>query len=305
MKLCYSPGARRLAPVLMAAWMLVATGCAPKNEPSVGAASASDEIRYPLTGEIVKADPGRRLLTVTHDDIPGLMKAMTMEFKVGAADDLQIFQPGQRIRAELVRRGTDFTLEKIWPDDAATTRALTAASEALAQDTVMRGKGAYREIGETLPDFTLLDQDGRAIAASRFRGKQIVLNFIYTRCPIANMCPAATLHMAALQKAAREAGVTDFELVSISFDPENDSPGVLKEYARVRGLDTGNWSFLTGPDSAVRQLLAQLGVIREFDGATIKHTLATVLINEQGKISYRVDGSSWTPDEFLRRLRKG
>ena len=59
--------------------------------------------------------------------------------------------------------------------------------------------------------------------------------------------------------------------------PENDTPGVLKEYADLRGLDTSNWSFLTGPDTAVRQLLAQLGVIREFEGATIKHTLATVL----------------------------
>jgi protein SCO1/2 len=119
------------------------------------------------------------------------------------------------------------------------------------------------------------------------------------------MCPAATEHMAALQQAARAAGVGDLELVSISFDPENDTPGVLKEYARVRSLDTSNWSFLTGPDSAVRQLLAQLGVIREFDGATIKHTLATVLINAQGKIAYRVDGSSWTSDEFVRRMKKG
>ena len=80
---------------------------------------------------------------------------------------------------------------------------------------------------------------------------------------------------------------------------------MLKEYATVRGLDTSNWSFLTGPDAAVRQLLAQLGVIREFDGATIKHTLSTVLINEQGRITYRVDGSSWDVPDFVQRLRKG
>jgi len=65
-----------------------------------------------------------------------------------------------------------------------------------------------------------------------------------------------------------------------------------------------NFSFLTGPDAAVRHLLAQLGVIREFEGATIKHTLATVLINEQGRIAYRVDGSSWLVDDFVRHLKK-
>ena len=167
----------------------------------------------------------------------------------------------------------------------------------------MRGKEAYREIGETLPTFTLLDQTGQAVAASRFRGKKVVLNFIFTRCPIATMCPAATLRMADLQKAARAAGVTDFELVSVSLDPEYDTPGILREYAEARGLDTSNWSFLTGPDTAVRHLLAQLGVIREFEGNTIKHSLATVLIDGQGRIAYRVDGSTWQVEDFVRRLK--
>lgn len=79
---------------------------------------------------------------------------------------------------------------------------------------------------------------------------------------------------------------------------------MLKEYAEARGIDLANFSFLTGPDAAVRQLLAQLGVIREFEGATIKHTLATVLINPQGKIIYRADGSVWAVDDFVRRLKK-
>jgi len=262
------------------------------------------EVRYPLTGEIVKVDAERQVLLVSHDKIPGYMMAMTMEFKVAKAD-LANAKAGQRIRAELVVQGEDFHLEKIWPDDTVTKTTLDAAANALAQDTAMRGKEAYREIGEDLPAFTLLDQAGHTVSASRFRGKRVVLNFIFTRCPIATMCPASTLRMASLQKAAREAGVQDFELVSVSMDPEFDTPGVLREYAEVRGLDTTNWSFLTGPDTAVRHLLAQLGVIREFEGATIKHTLATVLINEQGRIVYRVDGSVWQIEDFVRRLKQG
>ena len=105
--------------------------------------------------------------------------------------------------------------------------------------------------------------------------------------------------------AAKKANVVDLELVSVSLDPEYDTPGVLKDYAAVRGIDTSNFTFLTGPDAAVRHLLAQLGVIREFEGNTIKHSLATVLINEDGRIVHRVDGSLWQVDDFVERMRKG
>lgn len=304
MKPSYSPPVRLAACLLMAAAIAGAPGCSRQEAAQEAAVSAAPaEKRFPITGEIVKVDAARDTLLVHHSEIKGYMPAMTMEFKV-TRGDLAIAKEGQHIRAELVDRPDAFYLEKIWPDDAATQRALEAAAKTLAQDTTMRGKEAYREIGETLPEFTLLDQEGRAVAGSRFRGKQIVLNFIFTRCPIATMCPAATERMAALQKAAQAAGARDFELVSISLDPEYDTPGVLKEYAQNRGLDTSNWSFLTGPDAAVRHLLAQLGVIREFEGATIKHTLATVLINAEGKIAYREDGSKWQVEDFVRRLRK-
>ncbi len=301
MKPSYSPPVRLAACLLMAVFF--AAGCGKREAAASAPAANPAEKRYPLTGEIVKVDAARSALLVRHDDIKDFMPAMTMEFTV-TKGDLAIAREGQHIRAELVVRPEGMSLEKIWPDDVATQRALEASAKALAQDTSMRGKEAYREIGETLPEFTLLDQTGKAVAASRFRGKQIVLNFIFTRCPIATMCPAATERMAQLQKVAKEAGAKDFELVSISLDPEYDTPGVLKEYADVRGLDTSNWSFLTGPDAAVRQLLAQLGVIREFEGATIKHTLATVLINADGKIAYRVDGSVWLIDDFVKRLKK-
>ncbi len=305
MKPRYSPAIGAAVCLLMAS-----AGCAKKDGASSAAvasapvsASVPGEVRHPLKGEILQADAERTVLIVTHDEIKGYMPAMTMEFKVTKADVANA-KPGQRIRAELVERGEDYYLEKIWPDDSVTVTTLDAAAKALAQDTAIRGKEAYREIGENLPTFTLLDQEGRTVAANRFRGKRVVLNFIFTRCPVATMCPAATLKMSQLQKAAREAGAKDFELVSISLDPEFDTPGVLRDYAEARGLDLSNWSFLTGPDAAVRHLLAQLGVIREFEGATIKHTLATVLIDESGRIIYRADGSVWQIDDFVKRLKK-
>lgn len=287
-------------------------GCARRGESEEGGRASAqptaqtpanpDEKRFPLRGEIVRVDRDRGVLVVQHQEIKDFMPAMTMEFKA-AKGDVEIAKPGQRIRAELVVRGNDFSLEKIWPDDGQTMQRLDASADALAQDTAIRGRGVYREVGETVPDFTLLDQDGQTVSINRFRGKWVVLNFIFTRCPVATMCPAATLRMMTLQKDAKAAGIGNLELVSISLDPSYDTPGVLKEYADVRGIDTGNFSFLTGPDAAVRHLLAQLGVIREFEGDTIKHTLATVLINPDGRIVHRVDGSSWDSQEFLRKIK--
>lgn len=269
-----------------------------------GAESANlAEKRYPLRGEIVAVNPDRKTLTVSHEDIPGLMPAMTMEFRVSDGD-LAIVKSGEHIRAELVRAGDDFHLEKIWPDDAVSASRIAAAANTLRQDTITRGAKAYREVGESLPDFALYDQNGRVVQASRFHGRQIMLNFIYTRCPVATMCPAATRRMMAVQKQAREAGVTNLELISITLDPAYDTPGVLKEYAAARGIDTGNFSFLTGPDPAIRDLLTQFGVIAEFKDGLLKHSLATLLINEQGRIVHRADGSEWRVDEFVEKMRK-
>ena len=293
---------------LAAAGLLAVTpaGCAKKNATATVTAESKSpaEQRYPLRGEIVAVNPGRKSLTVSHEDIPGFMPAMTMEFRVSDGD-LAIVKSGERIRAELVRTGDDFHLEKIWPDDTGSASRVAAAAGALRQDTITRGAKAYREVGESLPDFALYDQDGRVVPAGRFRGRQIMLNFIYTRCPVATMCPAATLRMMAVQQQARAAGVTNLELISITLDPAYDTPGVLKEYAAVRGIDTDNFSFLTGPEAAIRDLLTQFGVIAEFKDGLLKHTLATLLINEQGRIVHRADGSEWSVDEFVERMHKG
>jgi protein SCO1 len=303
----YSIAVRLAAGALMG--VVLIAGCERREKPtSITAPVNPGEKRYPLTGEILSANLDERILIVTHDEIRGYMPAMTMEFSVSKAD-AENAKPGQRIRAELVeRKGTDgqpeYFLERIWPDDTQIVRALEAGAKALAQDTAMRGRGVYREVGEGAPEFTLLDQEGRTVTASRFRGKKVMLNFIFTRCPIATMCPAATQKMLELQDAVKREGLTDVEFVSVTLDPEYDTPGVLKEYAEIRGLDLSNWSFLTGPDTAVRHLLAQMGIIREFEGATIKHNLATVLIDPSGRIAHRVDGSRWDTQEFLPRLKR-
>ena len=139
----------------------------------------------------------------------------------------------------------------------------------------------------------------------RFLGKQIMVNFIFTRCPVATMCPAATAKMMSAQKLARAAAVPNLELVSITLDPAYDTPGILKDYTVTRGIDTANFSFLTGPQTAIKDLLSQFGVIAEFEGDLLKHTLTTLLIDENGKIIHRADGSAWEPADFVAKMKTG
>ncbi len=294
----------------MALIALVATGCA-RQEPAaktdgavVGKVDPNGDRRFPLTGEIIRVESDRKILVVKHDEIKGFMPAMTMEFAVAAAD-LAAAKPGQRIRAEMVSvKDGDFRLEQIWPDEKAATDTVMLGARQLREDTHNRGKNAYREIGEKVPDFALYDQDARVVQSARFVGKQIMLNFIFTRCPVATMCPAATVKMTTAQKLAAEAGVSNIEFISITLDPAFDTPPVLKEYARTRGIETKNFSFLTGPENAIKDLLTQFGVIAEFKGDLLTHTLTTLLVDENGKIVHRADGSPWEPQEFVARMRK-
>jgi protein SCO1/2 len=299
-------GTRLVAACAAAAALLAYAGCARKAAGDAAQAppGSAGEKRYALSGEVLAVDAKRKVLTVRHNAVEGYMPAMTMEFAVSAGD-AAVARPGERIRADLiVSPSGSVRLESIWPDDKVALDTIGAGARMLRQDTFEKGQAAFREVGEKAPDFVLFDQDGRVVDSTRFRGKQVMLNFIYSRCPVANMCPLSTSKMMETQKLARQAGIADVEFVSITLDPAHDTPGVLREYADDRGIDTSNFSFLTGPEPAIRDLLTQFGVIAQFKGDILDHTLATLLIDPSGKIAWRADGSQWQPSEFLGRMRR-
>jgi protein SCO1/2 len=283
------------------AGVALAAGCAPQ---AADDAPAAGEKRYPLTGQVLSIDKVHNRITLSHEAIPGFMPAMVMDFPVTPGDAAAV-KPEERIRAQLVvdQAGAG-RLEQIWPDDSVSRDEVAAGALQLRQDTHERGSEAFREVGENAPEFALYNQDGKVVRSGHFRGQQVMLNFIYTRCPLANMCPASTAKMMSAQRQAREAGVRNIQFVTITLDPAYDTPGVLREYADERGIDTGNFTFLTGPEGAIRDLLTQFGVIAEFQGGILKHTLATLLIDERGRIVWREDGSSWDPREFVARMKK-
>ena len=276
-------------------------GCQPRTESAKEAALPVPG--RPLTGQIVSVDMERGTLLVDHDEIPDYMPRMTMEFQVSAADLANAVE-GRRIRARLIEEGEGvFRLAHIWAIEDVDASRVSGSAAALREDTTIRGRKAFRSVGEDMPNFALYDQTGEVVDISRYRGKYILLNFIYTRCPIATMCPAAVNLMEAVQHDVREAGRSEeLELISITFDPEYDTPGVLCEYAEIRGIDTSNYSFMTGPETAIKDLLRQFGVLAQVQGPLIQHTLATLLIDPQGRIIDRADGSQWDVEQFARKI---
>ena len=248
--------------------------------------------RYDLRGEVIALTPDGNGLIVHHEEIPGYMPAMTMEFLLQGAKAAD-FREGQKIRARMYESTPgEFKLEDIRTESPGPASALKSGIE----------HNALVAPGERAPEFQLLNQLGEKVPLERYRGQRIILNFIFTRCPVAAMCPAATARMISLQRLAAARNIKDFQLLSISLDPVHDTPEVLRAYAETRGVDPVNFQFLTGSEATVRRLLAQFGVIAEPSENIWKHTLATVLIDRDGRIRQRVEGANWDPEVFLRLL---
>ena len=264
--------------------------------------AATTAPRHDLSGRVLAVDPERRVIRVHHEPIAGLMPEMAMDFTVPGAD-LRAFQPGQRVKARLyaVDKG-EFALEGLRVADPEQESLLEDAAFMLQSDTAAREPHVFREIGEDAPYFKLYNQRGEVVSLESYRGQRVVLNFIFTRCPVPTMCAAATARMMEIQQQARLRGLRDIQFLSISLDPAYDTPAVLKAYAAARGIDTTNFSFLTGPEIAVRSLLAQSGVFVVPSAGLWNHTISTLVIDRTGRIADRYEGANWDIGAMLHRL---
>lgn len=180
-------------------------------------------------------------------------------------------------------------------EQAATNAALI---EATAQ---LRGKALpYRQAEPVMP-FVLCDQNGNPVQLpTAFEGKFIVVSFIFTRCQVATMCPAATSKMTQLQRKLDALGLADtVQLVSISFDPGYDTPEVMRQYAHTFGADTANYAFLTGEPEVTHALLQRFGILTRNTSGTIVHTMTTSLIGPDGRLALQQSGADWQPESFL------
>lgn len=283
--------------------LLVLAGCHSGQRPPSQPDSSQNFKVYHLRGKVVSTDAAKGEVTLDHEAIPGFMDAMTMPYKLKDAGILGELHPGDVITADL--------LVSQDPDADVLLDHIVVVAQG-KPDYLPKVTYHVPAPGDVVPDFKLRNQDGRPIHIGQFNGKALVITFIYTRCPSPDFCPRVTRNFALLDKqlAANPALYAKTHLLSISFDPEHDTPARLRAYgATYIGSDTKNafahWDFAV-PEKPVLAEMAKffdLGMTENAD-STITHTLSTTLIGPDGKVVRFYPGNEWTPEQVLADLKQ-
>ena len=247
---------------------------------------------------------GRQVLGFPELDLGKSIKFKVEPGDFGYLSPRKVFRAKVQTNSRLDSRV--LSLSNIWPDDPTHRIRFENYKRLLKRDTLSRGDDPIRTIGEYLPPFALFDQDGDLLTTDFFDGKSTVLNFIFTRCSMAEMCPASTNRMRRLQNLVFANNLSDVQFLSITLDPEYDVPGVLKSYALAYGVDESNFRFATAPKSVIDDLVRQFGIGRKKDDSmTLDHTMRTLVVNSLRQLVYQVPGKGWSEDDFLARLIGG
>ena len=247
----------------------------------------SEARRHEARGVVYEVNREFQQILIEHEDIPGLMPAMTMNFDVADPALLDTLATGDRIVFELEFTGEGY-------------RVLSAEKLGQGEAGDLRLEGLAR-VRMPAPDFDLTDQSGARVSLEALRGRTLLVDFVYTRCP--GPCPALTSQHVALQRKLSPELRERVWFVSISIDPAHDTPEALRAYAESRGADLARWSFLTGDPATVSGVVKRFGVgsLREPDG-TIDHLIATFVVDAEGRIAERFIGLEHEPDQVLAAL---
>jgi protein SCO1/2 len=235
-----------------------------------------------VEGVVVETRPDQRQLVVAHRPIDNYMPAMTMAFQVGPGVALDQLSPGTRVSFELKVGKHSSIVEKV-----------QVRSSVIDLNLPQTPKNKI-VTGLKMPSFSLVDQSGKTVNLSDFRGKVVVVDFIYTRCPLPDVCPRLSANFASVSKKLRG---RDVEFLSITIDPQYDTPAVLTEYAR-RWQAGDSWRFLTGTSEQIQEVAGLFGLIYWPEEGSITHTVATAIIGRDGTLAARIDGANYRPDEL-------
>ncbi len=280
--------------------LLFTVACQKSRQQTVSA----DAKHYALKGKVVAVDRAKKKATVEHEDIPGYMDAMTMDFPIRADwvwDDLT---KDADIRADLV---VDNTKGEFWLENIAIVAAPNPNQPAPPINE------NFAQIGNEVPDFTLTNQDGKRISIKDFRGKALAVTFIYARCPLPDYCIKMSTNFSDLANQLQNSDLKDkIKLLSISFDPKTDTPAKLKEYGigylgKDAKADFTVWQLATGSDKEVGDVADFFGLRYEIDSTDktqFAHSLRTAVIAPDGKVAKIFAGNEWTSKDLLRELRK-
>jgi protein SCO1/2 len=252
---------------------------------------------YQLQGQVLGIERDRNEVLIKHSDIKGFMPAMTMPFKVKDASLLAGKEPGDLVTATLVYSEVDAYLSTL-------TRTGHAALEA---PPVVSDAPRILMPGEPVPDALLIDQNEKPRPFSSFRGHRVALTFIYTRCPLPEFCPLMDRHFASVQKTIQSTpALGDVRLVTMTLDPEFDTPAVLNSHAQQLKADPAIWTFVTAEPNEAARFARQFGLFVEKDpagGAAITHNLRTAVIDPDGRLVKVHSSNDWTPSDLVADLK--
>ncbi len=246
---------------------------------------------YPAQGVIEKIASDSRTVTINHQAIPGYMMAMTMDFPVQNTNELNGLSPGDQITFTLIVNKNDDWVENL-RRTGKTAQVTTNARPASLPEL---------DTGDLLPDGVLTTEDGRQIHFSDYRGKALAFTFFFTRCPLPNFCPLMNRNISAARDliSSRTNAPANWEFLSISFDPENDTPEVLTSFGGFyRHGDSNHWLFTSAPAKTLAMLGPSLDLMVVHQGQSITHNLRTVVLDTHGRIYKQFDGNQWTPEDL-------
>jgi len=265
-----------LLPRLIGRWLVL--GCLFVQSQSHAVAETGSR-SFPVTGVVQEINRGNQTIVVAHDAITNYMGAMTMPFNVKARSELEGLNRGDRISFRLSVTETESWIDQI-------SKIGTGPTTPGSADTTPAGAPQLSKAHHPLMDYHFTNELGQAVSLGEFRGQALAITFFFTRCPIPDFCPRLSKNF---EEASRKLhslpnAPTNWHFLSVSFDPEFDTPTVLKNYAERYQYDPQHWSFLTGPSDKIRELAGQSNVTFERDGAFFNHNFRTLIIDAAGHL---------------------
>jgi protein SCO1/2 len=267
-----------------------------------GGNGSADHREYTLEGQVLSVQPNHKQAVIRHEEIKGFMSAMTMPYDVKDAKEYESISPGDLITATLVVEPTKAYLEHV-------TKVGNAPLAVADGGTLPPAASGFELIktGAPVPNQTFVDQDGKSVSLDAFRGDAVIVTFMYTSCPMPTMCPVMDRNFAKIQAKLKEQNnMLHAHLLSVSFDPQIDTPAVLKKHAEALGADPRLWTFVTGDRDEVDKWAAGFGVSISRamnDPRDITHNLRTALLDRQGNLVQMYNGNDWTPEQVLADVR--
>jgi protein SCO1/2 len=290
-------------PLFLLSLLALLIGCHSTPPPST---SSTPQKTFTIRGKVISTDATH--VTLDGEDVPGFMEPMVMAYKLKDPSVVSELHPGDRITARVLAD----------PDPADHDNYTN-----IQLDNIVVIAQARPDIkppisyhvptpGDPVPDFKLLNQSDRTIHLDQFKGKVVLMTFIYTRCQLADFCPRMSRNFADIDKAlaADPALYNQTHLLSVSFDPAYDTPKVLRSYG---GAYTGNytnekflhWDFAAPTDKDLPAVTQFFNVgVTPGDNKSLTHSLATILIGKDGKIIAWYPTNDWDPKDVLTAIRK-